>query len=248
MAAGAALLAIAAALLPRASAAGCGGCGEQGLAVFNPFAEDDGRGYALMRTDDGAPVRYDPCTPIHYVVNPASAPPSWRDDLAGALTRLSDASGLRFVSDGSTSEVAARRRPAFQPARYGNQWAPVLIAWSRPADTDLLALGTSGNGGSTWARHRPGPAVLVTGTAVIDAELAARLPAGFGMGATHGRLLAHELGHVLGLAHAHDPAALMAPRVGWDADVLTAGDRAGLARVGARGGCLAAPLPASPSA
>jgi hypothetical protein len=238
------LLIGAGAVYGEANAASCGPtCLEQGIAVFNPYAKPDGPGYSLMRTADGQRVRYDPCRPIHFVVNPAGAPPTWASDVSAAVNLISFATGLTFANDGTTTERPSRLRPATQPARYGRGWAPVLVAWTPGGATDLVPAAAAGNGGSTWARRGGQPAVLVTGEIVIDADTAARLQPGIAGRSSLGRLLAHEFGHVVGLGHSDDPGALMAPDVGWSPAALTQGDQAGLAQLGFARGCLPAPAP-----
>ena len=87
----------------------------------------------LARQPDGSPVAYDPCRPIHYVTNTETAPKASDPLLMHAIDRISTATGLQFVNDGPTSERASATRRAFQPERYGDKWAPVLIAWTDPA-------------------------------------------------------------------------------------------------------------------
>ena len=69
-------------------------------------------------------MRFNPCEPIHYVVNAALAPPGAVDDLQEAIRRLEAATGLTFVNDGPTDERAEVSRPRAQPERYGPRWAP----------------------------------------------------------------------------------------------------------------------------
>jgi hypothetical protein len=91
--------------------------------------------YAFLEARPGGclPVRFNPCEPIHYVVNAALAPPGALDDLQEAIRRLETASGLTFVNDGPTDEPGVANRPAAQPARYGSRWSPVLVVWDHGA-------------------------------------------------------------------------------------------------------------------
>ena len=119
----------------------------------------------------GRPARWDPCTPIHYVVQEDWAPADGRADLAAALRKLSAASGLRFVDDGDTTEIPSTTRRSYQPDRYGRRWAPMLVGWVPPARTDL-GLG-HGVQGVTVAVAVPGHRAgsLVTAQVALDAEV-----------------------------------------------------------------------------
>ena len=52
---------------------------------------------------------------------------------------MHEATGLRFVSDGTTTEAARTLKNLYQPARYGDRWAPVIIEWSTPGESKVLA-------------------------------------------------------------------------------------------------------------
>jgi hypothetical protein len=84
----------------------------------------------VQPSDERKPVAWDPCRPIHYVVNPAGQPPGGQQLIADAVARVSEATGLRFVADGPTTETPRKRRNPYQPKRYGDRWAPVVIHWS----------------------------------------------------------------------------------------------------------------------
>jgi hypothetical protein len=202
--------------------------------------------YSFMATGPGGgPARWDPCTPVHYVTNLAEAPPGAAAVVAGAVAQVSAATGLTFIDDGPTTEVPTAGRQAYQPDRYGDRWAPVIIDWARPSETDVLPGGNIiGEGGSSWVEAGNGPKVYVSGMAVIDSANTGMLAPTFGPGSTLGELLLHELGHVVGLGHTTDAAQIMYPVLEpLPAASYGAGDRAGLARLGAGQGCLTEPSP-----
>jgi hypothetical protein len=199
-------------------------------------------GWSPSYVDDaGRPARWNPCEPIRYVVQTRWMPAGGRQDLAGALARISKVSGLVFTDDGDTDELPSRDRAAYQPERYGKRWAPMLVAWVPPAQSDL-GLGRS-VAGVTVAVAIPGP----KGGSIVSAQVALnaehRLPAGFGPGATEGEVLLHELAHAVGLGHVLDPTQVMYPQTTNSESQYGAGDRAGLRALGRPAGCHPAPKP-----
>jgi hypothetical protein len=203
--------------------------------------------YSFLEARPGGchPVRFNPCEPIRYVVNAALAPPGALEDLGEAMRRVEAATGLTFVSEGTTDEPASASRPRFQPERYGNRWAPVLIVWD--------------NGG----RHRMEPTnpaggrsfqvdgVSVSGVLIVNVDAIAQdhgrsRPAnGFGEGTTWGRVFIHELGHLVGLGHVARSDQIMFAELGVQAGeaAFHAGDLEGLRLIGREAGCLATPAP-----
>jgi Zn-dependent protease with chaperone function len=183
----------------------------------------------LLERSDGTPVTYDPCHEISVVVNPHLAPPGYRSVVDQVLAELSAAAGLAFVVETYTSdEPPADPREWYQPTRYGDRWSPVLIAWATADDFPDLESTVAGFGGSaTIADAISGELWYISGAAVIDApQLNGNLEA------TRAVLL-HELGHVLGLDHVDDASQLMYPETRPENGSLQAGDRAGLAVIGA---------------
>ena len=195
---------------------------------------EDGWG-PIYVDDQGRPARWDPCRPISYVVQAGWIPETGRQDLAEALARLSAASGLTFVDEGDTDELPSQGRSPYQPDRYGERWAPLLIGWVPPASTDLgLGSGAQGLSLSVAVPGRAGPH-LVSGQVVLDADNP--LVGGFGPGTTDGEVLLHELAHAVGLGHVLDATQVMYPRTTNSESQFGAGDRAGLAAVGAAASC-----------
>ena len=187
----------------------------------------------------GRPARWDPCVPIAYVVQSGWIPDAGRRDLAEALRRISVASGLSFVDEGDTDEMPSQTRASYQPARYGQRWAPLLIGWVPPGVTDVgVGGGVQGMSLSFALPGAAGPS-LVSGQVVLDAGN--RLAAGFGPGTTDGEVLLHELAHAVGLGHVLDPTQVMYPQTTSSESEFGAGDRAGLAALGAPAGCHPAP-------
>jgi hypothetical protein len=195
-------------------------------------------GFAFMQMqDDGVtPVAFDPCRPVHYVVRNQDTPQGARELLDWALGRLSYATGLRFVDDGATPEAPSERRAVYQPERYGDRWAPVLIAWSTPSEWHELSGDVLGRAGPwTFGTSRPGSLRYVSGQAVFNAPAIDRLLRTGRDGYVRAVLL-HELGHLVGLDHVSDPYQVMYGVNSVPLDSYRDGDLRGLEQLG-RGRC-----------
>ena len=208
--------------------------------VTEPAAAEAGWGPSYVDSL-GRPARWNPCAPIHFVVQTRWAPSTGRADLAAALAQLTAVSGLTFTDDGDTDEVPLRTREAYQPERYGKRWAPLLVGWVPDAQTDLgLGDGVQGVTVAVALSGKDGGSI-VTGQVALDADH--RLPGGFGPGATEGEVLLHELAHAVGLGHVRDPTQVMFPQTTNSESQYGAGDRAGLTALGRSAGCLRTPEP-----
>jgi hypothetical protein len=190
-----------------------------------------------LQDDRRTPVGWDPCRPIRYVVR--GTPPAGAERIvAEAVADIGAAAGLRFVHAGPTDEAPSADRRPYQPERYGERWAPVLIAWSDPAESPTLAGRTMGLGAS-WRFPEPTPGkwgrqVYVSGSVLLDRPQFVRLlRSGRADAVAVSRsVVVHELGHVLGLAHVGSRNQLMHPETHPDVTSLRAGDRRGLAALG----------------
>jgi matrixin len=179
-------------------------------------------------------VAWSPCRPIHVVVNSRGAPQGFVAAVRAALGATSAATGLVFVDDGATDEQPTARRAAFQPGRYGDRWAPVLIAFAGP---DIVTATSEDAVGEASVVHvadpRTGSDSYVSGRVYLSTDLLRmrdhdRVPA-------YVPTLRHELGHLVGLGHVDDPHQLMFPTLGAPV-TFQDGDLAGLAQLG-RGAC-----------
>jgi hypothetical protein len=104
----------------------------------------------------------------------------------------------------------------------------VLVAWASSDEVPDLAGSTAGIGGSTPARVG-GRVQYITGMVVLDTEAYDRMERQ-GDDRAEELILAHELGHVLGLDHVDDVGELMnAEYVGQDG--FGPGDQEGLERL-----------------
>lgn len=183
------------------------------------------------------PVAFSPCRPVHYVVRPDNSPAGGGAVIARAVAAVSSATGLRFVDDGSTSEPIVSEREPYQPKRYGDRWAPVLIAWATPDEVPDFGVDIAGEGGAQWVSTRDGAHFYVTGQVYLDAAKARRMRHQ-GMPRVVQEVVEHELGHLVGLAHVNDSTQIMYPRASKHVLEYQAGDVTGLAALG-RGACSA---------
>jgi hypothetical protein len=197
-----------------------------------PLAAESNQ-YRFMETqaDHVEPVAYDPCRPIHVVVNARTAPAIGDPLLDDALSHLRTATGLQISVEGRTDEVPTDDRPSFQPDRYGDRWAPVLVAWSDPAAVPGLAGPVAGLGGSASIDLGHG-SVYLTGTITLDGPQLTDLLTGPDGYAEALGVVEHELGHLVGLAHIEDPTQLMNPSGTIGVTSYAAGDLTGLSRLG----------------
>lgn len=200
--------------------------------------------YAFLEAQRGGcqPVRFNPCEPIHYVVNSALAPPGALDDLRAAIAKVEEATGVTFVDDGATDEPAAVGRPLSQPRRYGDGWAPVLIVWDHGEKFRMAPTNPAGG------QAVPVEGVYVSGILIVNVDMIESPASGFGPGNTWGRVFIHELGHLVGLGHVARSDQIMFSELGAQRGraEFHAGDLAGLRLVGREAGCLQTPAPPPP--
>lgn len=191
-------------------------------------------GFKLLEYQDdssGVPVRWDPCRPVHYVVRSAGAPPGGQLALDRAVQQIEHITGLRFSYDGDTSEAPSVSRPAQDPARYGNRWSPVLVAWTDPAEYPNMKGFAGLAGPDAVSGTSPGHRRYVSGVVYLNREHLSEV-ATWGDGQERiDAVVLHELGHLIGLDHVDDPGELMyrTPTAQAHEEGFEEGDRRGLA-------------------
>jgi hypothetical protein len=203
----------------------------------HPLAQaSDSQDYAFIGRVGGTssePVRFDPCRPIHVVVNTALSPAGADKLLRNGLAELSRTTGLRFVLDGTTTEAPTEMRPPTDPQRYGDRWSPVLVAWTDPQTVARLQGRVAGLGGPVGAPYSTNrDKHWVSGEVYLDGPTFAEVLSRPGDGWWQAQaIVMHELAHLVGLNHVAAASELMySDNVG----VVTfgAGDLEGLRKLG----------------
>jgi hypothetical protein len=190
--------------------------------------------FSFLFEVDGVPVRWDPCRPISYVINPDGAPPGGEELILQAIDRVSAATGLEFDFEGYSSEAAPYDgRSLIREGVNGDEFVPSIIGWSNAASTPDLEGTVAGMGGVNMVSGAFGEQeYLVGGFAVLDAEGLASIMASSGGPGLVLAVIMHEIGHMVGLYHVDNPTELMNPSneslMDWGP-----GDLAGLAIAGA---------------
>lgn len=184
-------------------------------------------------------ARWDPCSTITYRVNTTYGPATALADTHGAVARIEEATGLDLVYVGPTDVIpqdsAAKGYPA--DTRLVIAWASRSQSQMIPADDVAGVGGPMGWGGTT---EEDGTDVVAwrRGTVVLNSAFN-WLPPGFGTGTTLGKLLMHEIGHVVGLGHASGQTQVMYPTLMREQpSAWGAGDLTGLRSLGAEQGCI----------
>lgn len=190
--------------------------------------------FVEMQDDGAGPVTYDPCVPIHVVVDPRTIVDGGMKLLEQALDRVRDATGLVFTVDGLTDAPEPKDGTVTQGG--GHSWLPVRVSWSDPAASKKLAGDVAGYAGSAAIPH-DGHEWFVTGSVVLDGPQLSEILDGPHGWASARSVVMHELGHLVGLDHVDAKGQLMQPEGNEALTTWGDGDLVGLAALG-RGRCI----------
>jgi hypothetical protein len=198
--------------------------------------------FRFLERVGGSPVRWDPCDPISYAINTAGARSSIQPDLREALARVTRATGIDFESVGTSKETFIR---AYQRMRYDGviRKAELIVIWvDHEGYEAILRRLNDPRPSIAFAKTMAGLFAdqdqYFGGIIVMDADATSGL--GFGHRYTHGSVLLHELGHIMGLDHVKDPDQLMysGRHPNYGVRDYGPGDLEGLRRLGMDAGCL----------
>lgn len=177
------------------------------------------------------PVSYNPCRPIHVVLNPAGGPHDSEALVRQAMDVAGGISGFRFVYDGRTS-----LRPHWHHVQDRfNASPPVLVSFATTSEVPELAGDVAGIGGSAVGASTGSRAYYTSGGVTLDADAFRDILSRPGGRAEAEGVVQHEFGHLLGLAHVPERDQLMYPH-GSSITTYQGGDRQGLEILGA-GSC-----------
>ncbi|MGH9265057.1 MAG: matrixin family metalloprotease [Acidimicrobiales bacterium] len=212
--------------------------------------------YTFLFVEDGCrPARFNPCAPVRYTLNRRLASDADVATLEEALRKTAAATGLQFEYAGpSDLDPLTVPRPV-RGADGSLTWPPVNIGWAhlgrgerlRSRDAIREAPDTVIGGGG-----RPVVVgnVITTGNlvlnldAVADTDTDRPVPHGFGPGVNWGRIMLHELGHVIGLGHVESRTSIMNESLTQQtisSSEWGVGDLIGLRHLGRAGGCVDVP-------
>jgi hypothetical protein len=192
--------------------------------------------YKFSTLVSGKAVRWNPCQAIHWKFKSSGAPAGALVYVKASVARVSKATGIKFVYDGTTTSTP---NSSWLP-KSTSGIRPLLIGWTDASHSDLLRGQPSAVLGVTRTAYfgivRDGVTLAATKAAVIALDRTNRLPLTGSVSWT--TTLLHELGHAMGLDHVGNSHQLMYPVLQRKLYGLQSGDLTGLSKLGRPSGCI----------
>lgn len=189
--------------------------------------------FQFLSLDAGKPVRWNPCGQVPWTFNPAGAPAGGLATVQAAMDEIARRTGLNLHYLGTSTATPDN---SYLQQTWG-AFQPLLVGWSTPARSDLLAgagEGTVGMARVLWtgSYDQSGANRTQVASAVVAFNAEAKA------GSSWYAFALHELGHAIGLGHVDDASQIMNPVIDSKATGYGAGDLAGLTQLGSAAGCL----------
>lgn len=192
--------------------------------------------YKFTTVLNGRPVRWNPCQSIHWRFYVPNHPTGSFQITEAAITRVSQATGIKFVYDGLSYSVPTT---SYLPSSVATI-KPLVIGWTDGSHSDLLRGQPSTILGMTRTAYFGatvgGVQLAATKAAVIALNRYARLPLTGGL--SWKSVILHEMGHAMGLDHVLNTHEIMYPVMGRYLTNYSTGDLAGLYKLGHASGCI----------
>lgn len=228
----------AAVLVPSSSASGTVTrylSGGHALTAGATLTTATGSSYAFASVVADKPVRWNPCSAIHWRANVSRAPLGGLDVLKAAVANIAASTSTTWVFDGTTTTTPTS---SYLPTTATQK--PLLIGWTDGVASDLLrnkAASVLGMTRTAWfGRVTSTGTVAATRGAVVALDRTDKLAL---RGTNSWSAVAlHELGHAVGLAHPNDSGELMNSILPSNLSGLQSGDKQGLYYLGRSQGCI----------
>ena len=204
------------------------GIGSQKRPLGYPEGQPISKSYSFLNYQKNllSPVAWDPCRPIHYVINESNMPIDGGKYIKDVFEIYGKVTGYHFIYDGVSKEFYSKDRKSYQPELYGDRWAPILVTWSTITNRPDVPENVLGEGGATYASREGTEKIYVSGMVDLQIDHLKKY-----LGAEEGKFRAvilHEIGHALGLDHSAGAWDIMYPEDRLSVDELSLGDKAGL--------------------
>ena len=186
------------------------------------------------------PLRFDPCQPIRWVINPSYEPDGARQILFDAFDEVQELTGLLFVFEGETDESFEKPRDARNFDGGEHLWKPVIVRYldaeqfNEAAGTHLAVDSYEGLALPDYAHTRETPRrpIIITGEIEFNKDTTDKHTED-GNAEELRWLFLHEIAHLIGLDHVDRPSSLLYEEGSFARDALIVGDLHAFALAGA---------------